>query len=235
MGINNHKLGLIMGSNRFKLDSLDKYSIQRIENEYGTTILFVGEKSVVLSRHGDENNIPPHKINHHSNMFAFYKLGVKNVLSLTSVGSLKHDLKPTQMLMPDDYINLGEISSYFNNKIQHIVPGLADDLREDIYNRIKGKTIEVKFNGIYIQTQGPRLETKAEIKMLKDYGDVVGMTMAAEATLAKELGLKYANLSVVDNYCHGLLDEPLTIESIKENQSKNSRNIEDILQELISN
>jgi 5'-methylthioadenosine phosphorylase len=179
------------------------------------------------------NDIPPHMINHRANMLAFSKLGVDKILSITSVGSLKLELSPKEIIMPDDYINFWDIQTYFEDKIRHIIPGLDLELREHVYTKIRTLPLDIRFEGIYIQTHGPRLETKAEINMLKDYGDIVGMTMASEATMAKEIGIQYANISFIDNYCNGIVDIPLTIDAISKNQAKNIENVERILKQLI--
>jgi len=227
------KLGVIMGSNKFNLDTLDTFMNQRVNTEFGTSFVWVGEKCVVLPRHGENRNIPPHKINHRANMQTFKSLGVDKVISFTSVGSLSLDLKPTAMLMPDDYINLDTIHTYFDDEIKHIIPGLDMPLRDEVYANIKEILTNIKFNGIYIQTRGPRFETKAEIQMLKNFGDVTGMTMAAEATLAKELQIRYANISIVDNFCNGLGIEPLTTQNLMANQAKKAENIEIIIKRSI--
>jgi purine nucleoside phosphorylase len=226
-------LGLIMGSNRFNLENLDDFKEKKVETKYGMVSLLIGTKCAILSRHGVYGNIPPHRINHRANMLAFSKTGFDKIISFTSVGSLKLELSPTQIIMPDDYINTGSILTYFDDKIKHVVPELNEELRGAIISKIRMLPIDFTFNGIYIQTQGPRLETKAEINMYKGYGDVVGMTMASEATLAKELGIKYANLSIIDNYCNGIVDSPLTIEAITKNQKKNIKNIERIISKIL--
>jgi 5'-methylthioadenosine phosphorylase len=106
---------------------------------------------------------------------------------------------------------------------------MDDELSDRIYGIMKELNLLVVKGGTYVQTRGPRLETKAEINMLKNFGDVIGMTMAAEATLAKELELDYANISSIDNYCHGITPEPLSYELIKANQKNNFLNILEIL------
>ena len=232
---NSTALGLILGSNKINLKALDSFTGREVDTDFGKAFVLAGtqEKLIILPRHGKNSNIPPHEINHHANMLAFKKLGVEKIISFTSVGSLKVELKPGHIVLPDDYIDLGKICTYFDNKIHHIIPGMDDGLREQIFNKIKQMPFEVKYNAIYIQTQGPRLETKAEIQMLKNFGDIVGMTMAAEATLAKELGLGYANISIIGNYCNGLIEKPLTIEILKENQTKDSENILKIIRKLL--
>ena len=226
-------IGLIMGSNRFNLDHLAQFEERIVETKYGDVHLLFSEDIIILPRHGMFSDIPPHKINHRANMLAFSKLGVNKIISFTSVGSLKLELSPTEIILPDDYINLWNIPTYFDDKIRHIIPSIDEELRENVYNKIKTLPLDLRFKGVYIQTMGPRLESKAEINMLKEYGDVVGMTMASEATLAKEIGLQYANISVIDNYCNGIIDLPLTIETIEKNQKKNVLNIEKIIKQIL--
>ena len=224
-------LGIIWGSNKVNLDEFDTFESRNVNTDFGSTFLWISkdENLLILPRHGENSKIPPHKINHHANMLAIQKLKVEKVVSFTSVGSLKIELEPSTIIMPDDYINMGTIMTYYDNKICHIVPSLDTGLRKQIFTEIKQLPINIRYNGIYIQTQGPRLETKAEIQMLKNFGDVIGMTMAAEATLANELGLRYVNLSAIDNYCNGVTNEPLTIQTISENQARNSENIKKLL------
>jgi 5'-methylthioadenosine phosphorylase len=234
-GANNTPLGLIVGSNKVDLDKFDAFNPSTIDTPHGPAYFLVAIKQqlVILPRHGKESNIPPHMINHRANILGFQKLEVKDIISFTSVGSLHPELKPSHLIIPDDYINLGKIPTYFDTMIKHIVPSLATKLRNHLIDKIKQLQTTSRFTGTYIQTTGPRLETKAEIQMLKMFGDVVGMTMAAEATLAKELEIDYANVSVIDNFCHGLLDEPLNLETLSENQAKNAENIERIIQTLL--
>jgi 5'-methylthioadenosine phosphorylase len=236
IGDEDTKLGLIIGSNKFNIDLLGSFEPHEIETTFGPAYFLKGVNNdlTVLPRHGSDNNIPPHMINHRANISGFQKLGINKILSFTSVGSLKLDLQPGQMLMPDDYMNWAQILTFFDTSIKHIIPGLDNEFRKSIYDDIKELPITIKFNGIYIQTQGPRLETKAEIQMMTNYGDVVGMTMASEATLAKELEIGYSNISVIDNFCNGLTEQPLSIQELNENQTKNSENISTILRKLLN-
>ncbi len=241
MGINspgNYEFGVILGSNKVNLEELnefDEFYDREVNTDFGSVFLRDGknENVVVLPRHGKNSSIPPHKINHNANLLAFKQLGVGKIISFTSVCSLKHELQPGTIIMPDDYINTSSIPTYFDSKIRHIIPGMDTEFRNQIFLKIKELPMTIKFNGIYIQTQGPRLETKAEIQMLKNFGDVIGMTMAAEATLASEQQLSYANISSIDNYCNGIVEEPLTIEAMVENQAKNCENFLKIIKKLL--
>ena len=111
----------------------------------------------------------------------------------------------------------------------HIIPVLDAGLRERLIHAAAGSGVDVSPEGIYVQTIGPRLETKAEIAMLRGFGDVVGMTMAHEATLCQEVGLAYASICSVDNYCHGIIDTPLTAEEIIQRAGENVATINTIV------
>jgi 5'-methylthioadenosine phosphorylase len=227
------KHGLITGSLQFEPAELDEFAEHEIETDHGEVTYLEGNKFILINRHGKSKTVPPHKINHHANISVFAVLKIKKVIGISSVGSLNPELKPPMFILPDDYINLWDIPTFFDNEIKHITPGLNDELGETLYEKMKELNLLVVKGGTYIQTHGPRLETKAEINMLKDYGDVIGMTMASEATLAKEKELKFAIISSIDNYCHGITPESLSFEIIKENQQKSSENILNILQALV--
>lgn len=106
-------------------------------------------------------------------------------------------------------------------------------MRKKIISIAKRLKIDVIEKGIYVQTSGPRLETKAEVSLLKNYADIVGMNMASEATLAKEKGIGYANISSVDNYAHGVVEEELDFKKVVEKASKEMGDLERLLKGLI--
>ncbi|MEE9150374.1 MAG: MTAP family purine nucleoside phosphorylase [Thermoplasmata archaeon] len=222
-------IGVIGGVGFFEADILKTADVEKIDTPYGAAQMLATDKLVFIPRHGINSKVPPHKINHHANIFAFKEKGITKILGVNSVGSLKKEISPPSILIPHDYISLWNIATYYDDKIVHIVPGLDERLRQSLLSLAQNYGLEVVEKGVYIQTLGPRLETKAEIHMLKNFGDVVGMTMANEATLANELGLGYTSLCSVDNYAHGLVDEPLTSETIIGNARMNSRRIRDFI------
>lgn len=176
-----------------------------------------------LNRHG--KNIPPHKINHKKNISFLKKKGIKIIIGINSVGSLKKKIKVGTIVIPNDYINLKNIHTYCDIKAKHITPGLDQGLRKKIIASAKKSKIKILPKATYIQTIGPRFETKAEVNMIKNFADIVGMTMANEATLAKELNIKYASICVVDNYANGIADKKISIKDIIKNQDKNRKKI----------
>jgi len=223
------KVGVIGGTNLFDTGLMAGCREEELKTKYGDVHLFVSPDFVFIPRHGRYRNIPPHRINHRANIVAFKMLGIDRVIGVTSVGSLKKEIKPGSLLVPHDYISLCNIPTFFDDEIVHITPGLDSDLRNELIEAAKAEGIPVIDGGIYFQSVGPRLETKAEINFISDYADVVGMSMGAEATLAKELGLRYANLSSVDNYAHGIAEEELSYQRIVEAATKMRENIERVL------
>lgn len=226
-------IGIIGGTSLFNIKLLENSTKKLIKTDFGEANVMINENTAFIPRHGKDRNIPPHQINHRENIMALKKLNVENIISVTSVGSLNSSLKPSTILIPQDYINFQNIPTFFDKKIFHIVPSLNEDLRKMIIKTAENIGINVIKKGIYIQTKGPRLETKAEINVLKNWGDVVGMTMASEATLAKELEINYANISIVENYCHGITEESLSMTEILKNAKKNSETVKKLILAVI--
>jgi len=175
--------------------------------EYGKVKLMITDDIAFIARHGygPNNHILPHIINHQANMKAFQEIGVKEIIGVNSTGSLKIALQPGSVVIPDDFIMLASYPSVFVNQAIHLAAGLDREVRVKVLRAAKAVGIDAKDGGTYWQTTGPRLETCAEIRMMSQFADLVGMTMASEAILAQELGLRYASVCSVDNYAHGLV------------------------------
>jgi 5'-methylthioadenosine phosphorylase len=183
---------------------------------------YAGVSVAFLPRHGKDHRIPPHKLNHRANLWALKEIGVSRVIGTSSTGSLKKMIHPGTFVVPDDFVAFWEIPTFFDDRVVHSTPSLDPALRAILVAAAKAAGASTKDGGVYVQTTGPRLETRAEIAFFKKVGDVVGMTMASEATLACELGLPYASLCTVDNFAHGIVDEPLTFEAIRNTQRANA-------------
>lgn len=210
-------LGIIGGSglNRLaELEILERKAISTPCGEPSAALTFGrlrGADVVFLARHGDGHTIAPHRINYRANIWALHALGVKQVVAVATVGGIRSDLEPGALLVPDQVIDYthGRESSFFDGVAQpldHIdfTKPFCGELREGLLGagRILG---ELMFDGgVYGATQGPRLETAAEIeRMARDGADVVGMTGMPEAALAREMQLCYAMLAVVVNAAAG--------------------------------
>jgi purine nucleoside phosphorylase len=230
-------LGIIAGGYVFpeRMEVLEK---KKMETPFGEpsdhfTIGRLGGKEVAfLPRHGPEG-IPPHRINHRANIYALKKMEVAEVIGINSVGSLREECPPGWIVIPHDYLSPWGILTFYEHQAVHITPVLDAGLRELLIRAARGVGVTFAQEGIYIQTIGPRLETKAEIAMMRGFGDVVGMTMAHEATLCQEVGLAYASICSVDNYCHGIIDKPLTSEEIIQQARGNAATINKILMQVM--
>ncbi|UCE72862.1 MAG: MTAP family purine nucleoside phosphorylase [Methanomassiliicoccales archaeon] len=226
-----YMIGIIGGVGFFGTEKFKDAAFENIDTPFGIVQMLVENDLALIPRHGIETKVPPHRINHRANIFALKEKGITKIIGVNSTGSLKKNIAPPTILIPHDYIGLWNAVTYHDDKIVHVVPGLNENLRQSLISQAKKYGLEAHEKGVYIQTTGPRLETKAEIIMLSNFGDVVGMTMASEATLAIELGLGYASICSVDNYAHGIIEASLTNEMILDNARTNGERIRKFLLE----
>jgi len=201
---------------------------QKVITPYGAVALKKNQGTVFLQRHGNPP-LPPHRINHQAHVWAMKQLGVQKIIAINSVGSMKLAIKPGTFLIPDDFLSLWHIPTFFKDEMRFTIPQMDSFFVEALHRYCKSLKIPARKGGVYIQTNGPRLETKAEISMLKRFGDVVGMTMASEATLCLEYDIPYASICSVDNYCHGIAKKALTIDEINLNVRRNLQYIEKLI------
>ena len=205
-----------------------------VKTEFGSTLVFLSEMVAFIPRHGMDTGTPPHMINHQANLKALQDMGVKEVIGVNSTGSLKKEVKPGMIIIPDDYISTSGTPTIFHNSAVHIIPVLDEGIRKRLIHTAEKLGINVIGNGVYWQPSGPRLETKAEIRMMSQFADIVGMTMASEATIAAELELPYAAICSVDNYGHGLVEKPLIPEEIGKGARRNTRNMLEIVKRYVN-
>ena len=172
----------------------------------------MGDKRVVfLARHGYGHTIPPHEVNYRANLWALHSLNLTRVVAVASVGGIRADLTPGTLAIPDQIIDYthGRKCTYHegaDKTVTHIdfTEPYCRLTRERLVEAAKRANEKVVNRGVYGATQGPRLETAAEIVRLERDGvDMVGMTGMPEAALAKELGLCYATIAVVANDAAG--------------------------------
>ena len=188
-----------------------------------------GRDVALLVRHGLGHNIPPHRVNHHANVEAMRSAGVHALVLVASAGSLREDLAPPSVVLADDFASPFAVPTFHDDRVEHLTPRLSDRMRGVLSSTADTEGIDVIDGGTYVQTRGPRLETRAEVRALRSWGDVVGMTMASEATLALERGLEATAICSVDNMAHGLGDTPLEFEAILANAASNWQVIERLL------
>ncbi len=192
-----------------------------------------GKKIALILRHGEKGNILPHQINHLANIYSFYQLGVKKIITLCAVGSLKKEIKPADFVFCSDFIGLALQSLTFK-KIRH--PDLTEPFSENLRKKLikAAKELKIRFhrNGIYWHTSGPRFETKAEIKMMKNFADLVGMTNVPEVILANELGLEIATIAIVSNYACGISKEKISHQEVEKMMAENLPTVKKLITKL---
>ena len=213
-------LAVIGGTGLYKLAALeDSEAIQRT-TPYGDASapvrvgLFHGHRIAFLARHGEQHSLPPHKVNYRANLWLLKEIGITRVLAVNAVGGITERYSPRAIGVPDQIIDYtwGRVSTYCEeqgSEVLHVdmTDPYTPSLRIALLSAARAAGIAVADGGCYGTTQGPRLETKAEIERLRRDGcDLVGMTGMPEAALARELGLEYACLALVANWAAGCGD-----------------------------
>ncbi|HDR72802.1 MAG TPA: 5'-methylthioadenosine phosphorylase [Methanoculleus sp.] len=216
----------IIGGTSLRFSDLPPLEKRRIPTPYGPAEVYCGECALLL-RH--QYGRPPHRINYRASLAALAILGVDRVVAFGSAGSLKAEIAPGSLMVPDDYISTSDIPSIHDHAIDHVSPMIDPVLTRDLAALIP----DAIHGGTYVQTKGPRIETVAEVKVLARVADIVGMTLASEATLACELGMRFAALCTVDNYAHGIGEGVLTYAHILETSRQHRKRTETILQRIL--
>ncbi len=182
-------------------------------------------KVVFLARHGLVHRIPPHKVNYRANLWALRELGVERIIAVAAVGGIAPQMPPGCLVIPDQIIDYtwGRQHTFFEDDLSHVTHidftwPYSQELRQALTEAALKVKVKAHDGGTYGATQGPRLETAAEIdRMDRDGCDLVGMTGMPEAALARELGLEYASCCVVANWAAGRGDGEITMQDIEAN------------------
>ncbi|OOG55936.1 methylthioadenosine phosphorylase [Rhodanobacter sp. B05] len=222
-------LAVIGGSGLYKFPGLENTTRHSVDTPYGPAsgdvVLgnFAGMRVAFLARHGESHSLPPHRVNYRANVWALHSLGARRVIGVNAVGGIRADMGPRVIVVPDQLIDYthGRTTSYCDvdgAEVRHIdfSEPYTDSLRRRLLAAARAAGVAAIDGGCYGATQGPRLETRAEIaRMKRDGCDLVGMTGMPEAVLARELGLEYACLALVANFAAGCGDEAeISIEEI---------------------
>lgn len=241
------KLAIIGGTGLTQLSGLKLIRRDALQTPYGqpSADFITGElaeKEVIfLARHGNPHTIPPHKINYRANIWGLKQLGVESIIAVAAVGGITTAMVPAHIAIPDQLIDYsyGRQHTFFDDEdspVTHIdftFPYNAK-LREALIAAARKAGIAVTETGTYGCTQGPRLETIAEIKRMENDGcDLVGMTGMPEAALAKELGIRYASVSVIANWGAGKSAGEITMEEIEQNLHSGMANAAELLKAFI--
>ena len=210
-------LAIIGGSGLSRLATLSNMSSSTTTTPYGepsgplTLGSMNGRPLAFLARHGYEHSIPPHQINYCANLWMLKQHGVSQIVSVAAVGGIRDAFGPGVLVLPNQLIDYtwGRRSTFFEgagSPVTHIdfTEPYTAGLRDAILDAANACGETMADGGVYATTQGPRLETAAEIDRLeRDGADLVGMTGMPEAALARELGMEYATIAVVANHAAG--------------------------------
>lgn len=245
------ELAVIGGTGLYQLTDLQDVETHQPVTHYGAPSgpvrvgLLDGHRVAFLARHGEGHSLPPHQINYRANLAALQALGAHRVLALNTVGGITERFGPCVLGCPDQLIDYtwGRISTLCEEpgtEVLHVDFGepYTRSLREAVVAAASRAGVALADGGCYGATQGPRLETRAEIARLKRDGcDLVGMTGMPEAGLARELGLDYACLAIVANWAAGAgpdPDEVITLQDVLDNVAAASSGLPPLLRALLA-
>ena len=223
------KIAFLSGTSIANSSLFDHWPAREIETCHGTAIVRTQGEHLLLNRHGPQY-LPPHAINHRANIQALVDLGFRDVIALNSVGGLQLELPPGTILSCGDYVSFRP-ATFSDTELRALGPQIANNLIPRIAAALPYPLLQDK---IYIQTPGPRFETRAEVRILRQWGDVVGMTAASEADLCRESGLNYNSLCMVDNYANGILGPELSPESFAVLVRANQEKVNDLFRRLLA-
>jgi 5'-methylthioadenosine phosphorylase len=250
------KIGVIGGSGLYELERLENVREEKLDTPFGapSDVYMAGTlgdaEVFFLPRHGRGHRITPAEINHKANICGFKMLGVDRVIAVTAVGSLKQEVRPRDVLLPDQYFDrtkqseahtffgdgvVGHVSfgdpvcAEFHEQVvastRKVVDGLGDDLKVKVFEK-----------GTYVNMEGPAFSTRAESNVYRSFGfDVIGMTSLGEAKLCREAEICYQTLGMITDYdCWHESEEPVTADAVVAHLMANTALAKKILQELIS-
>jgi len=205
--------------------------------EVNVHLCTIGDRNVaLLPRHAGKNShLPPHMINYRANIYAIHELGISRVISTNSVGTMKNH-PVGSFFLPGDFLDLTRTrpSTFYNDHAVHVdvTEPYCPEIRNLMTDYLERNNIGYS-EGVYVCTEGPRFETRAEINMMRHFGDVVGMTGLPEVVLAKEMNMCYASICTVTNNACGLGNEKMTVSEVLDTLELIKERLQDILASVI--
>ena len=231
----NPTIGIIGGSGLYDMAELTEREEVHITTPFGdpsgpyVLATLRGKRVAFLARHGAGHRLMPSELNFRANIYGFKALGVERILSASAVGSLKHDYKPLDILVPDQFYDRtkGRISTFFGRGIVvHIAFShpVCPDLSRIAADCAESVGATVHRGGTYVNMEGPQFSTLAESKLYRSWGmDVIGMTNLQEAKLAREAEMCYSTLALVTDYdCWHPDHDSVTVDLIVANLMQNA-------------
>lgn len=239
------QIAIIGGTGVYDPALLDGIKEQIQQTRYGEvkvlTGKYKGEEMAFIPRHGADHSVAPHLINYRANIMALKQMGVNSIIATAAVGSLMLDFKPGEYVLADQFLDFTKMrkNTFFEGGKDGVVHcdmtvPYCPELRSAIMKAGEEKGLTVHNGGTYVCTEGPRFETAAEIEMFKILGgQVIGMTSVPEVCLARELGICYANISIVTNYAAGISPGILTHAEVVEMMQSSINHIRYLIMESV--
>ncbi|MDP3804354.1 MAG: S-methyl-5'-thioadenosine phosphorylase [Candidatus Omnitrophota bacterium] len=238
------RIGIIGGSGFYNIEGIKKIKSIEVKTPFGKPSdkfvcgVLEGIEVVFLTRHGVGHRVLPSEINYRANIYGMKKLGVGRIISVSACGSLKEELKPLDIVIPDQFLdrtNYGRRMTFFGDGIvAHIqfAEPVCPNLSKSLYDAGRKAGADMHLGGTYVNMEGPQFSTKAESNLYRAWGmAIIGMTNLAEAKLAREAEICYATLACITDYDCWRMDqvcETVSLEMIMQNLLKNvdvSKNI----------
>ena len=252
------EIGIIGGSGFYEFLDGEEVAIDTPFGEPSDKILlaeYAGKKIAFLPRHGKKHHLPPHQINYRANLFALKKLGVKQIIAPSAVGSLKPAIEPGHFVICDQFLNLtrSREDTFFNGTkacspeceafggVAHISTAepYCLELRSLAAKACAGLDIAHHKQGTVLVIDGPRFSTKAESNFFANFADVINMTQYPEVALARELEMCYLNISLVTDYDAGLAGRPdikaVSSQDVLRVFKENNEKVKQVILEIIKN
>src|SRR5579875_3543724 len=246
VGLAKAEIGIIGGSGLYSMPGLTDVREERVSTPFGepSEVLVLGTlegRSVAfLARHGKGHRLLPSELPFKANIYAMKALGVRSILSVSAVGSLKEEHKPTDFVIPTQFIDrtfdrsatffgdgvVGHVA--FGDPVCGVVAGVFAKACEEV-------GVVGKLGGTYVCMEGPRFSTRAESKLYRSWGaDVIGMTNLQEAKLAREAEISYATLAMVTDYdCWHEGHEDVTVEQVVAVMHQNAENAQKVVKAAV--
>lgn len=238
------EIGILGGSGFYDPSLFSSVSEVKMYTPFGapSDLISVGDikgvKVAFLPRHGKRHTIPPHLINYRANVLAMRDLGVKRILAPSAVGSLKEEMKPGDLVIPDQFIDFtkGRNYTFYDGAVVgHF--SLADPFCPELRKLSAETAKELNFpfheSATYVCVEGPRFSTRAESRLFRGWGaEIIGMTLVPEVSLARELGICYTTLATVTDY-DVWAEKPVTAEEVVVMLKSNVEKVKSLLAKLI--
>ncbi len=241
------RIGVIGGSGLYSMEGLEDVEKVSLDTPFGAPSddyvvgKLAGKKVAFLARHGVGHRLLPSELNFRANVLGFKLLGVEHILSASAVGSLKEDIHPLDVVIPDQFIDRtrGRISTFFGNGLAAHVEfskPFCERLSKLMYEAGKKIDARMRRGGTYVCMEGPQFSTLAESELYRSWGaHVIGMTNLQEAKLAREAEIGYATMALVTDYdCWHVSHSSVTVEQIIENLGKNAESARQIIVETVT-